>query len=195
MDAMSKKITNYLCRKQYIHISDKDIYEFGFKLLISDVINFSLVLLIGVALNKLLDGIVFLTVLCGIRRFSGGFHAKTFWLCRIAMIFTFLSVLIVSNGIIIIEMPLLYIILFDIISLIFISVFSPIKHIRKKLTKKHFRYNKIMATLLSSSFICLSVLLIVLGVDVGITITVTVWSNVFLMIIGIIKGKGGENDV
>ena len=192
MDSISNKITDYFSRKNYISEDKKDIYNYGFKLIISDLINFSLVLGLGLVINRFIDGIVFLISLCGIRRFSGGFHAKTFWLCRVSMVFTFLSVIIISNTLEIIKPPLLYIIVFDIISLIVISFFSPVKHPNKKLTKKQCHNNKIKAIIMSTFFTMVSILLIGFSISSGITISVTIWADVLLMIIGIIIVKGGK---
>jgi len=192
MDSISNKITDYFLHKKYISEDKKDIYNYGFKLIISDLINFSFVLGLGLVLNRFVDGIVFLISLCGIRRFSGGFHAKTFWLCRVSMIVTFFSVIIISNTLEIIKLPLLYMIIFDIISLIVISVLAPVKHPNKKLTKKQCKNNKIKAILVSTFLTMVSILLIGFNVSDGITISVTIWADVLLMIIGIKTVKGGK---
>lgn len=192
MDSISNKITDYFYSKNYISEDKKDIYNYGFKLIISDLINFSLILVLGLVLNSFFDGIVFLISLCGIRRFSGGFHAKTFWLCRVSMIVTFLIVIIISNTLEIIKPPLLYMIIFDIISLIIISIFSPVKHPNKKLTKKQSKDNKIKAILVSTFLTMVSILLIWFNVSGGITVSVTIWADVLLMIIGIKTVKGGK---
>ena len=88
MDRLANTITDYYIRKKIIAEEKREIYSYGFKLIISDVINYIIIISLGIVFNRLIESIVFLITLCGIRQFSGGFHAKTFWLCRLSMILT-----------------------------------------------------------------------------------------------------------
>lgn len=45
MDKISNKITDYLCLRNFIPEKDREIYNYGFKLILSDIINFSIVVL------------------------------------------------------------------------------------------------------------------------------------------------------
>lgn len=192
MDKISNKITDYLCLRNFIPEKDREIYNYGFKLILSDIINFSIVILLGMLTNRVLDGIVFLITLCGIRRFSGGFHAKTFWLCRVLMILTFIVVLLITDLIYNFRQFFPYVIVVDILALIFIAIFSPIKHPNKKLSKKQVKTNKIKATLTAIILIVISAFLMTFKFKCGMTVSVTIMAVVFLMIIGM---KGGEKGV
>lgn len=86
-------MTDYCLRKNIIDVDKKEIYRYGFKLIISDIINFSLIIVLGFILGRTIDSIVFLICLCGLRQFTGGFHAKTFWFCRFLMIITYICVM------------------------------------------------------------------------------------------------------
>ena len=131
-------------------------------------------------------------MLCGIRHFSGGFHAKTFWLCRLSMLITFLAV--VCFTMLIQENFANYYILIvvNIIYVIFIAVFSPVKHPNKKLTSEQKKKNKTKAIITSfiSSFV--SSALIIFKIDKGVTISLTLAAVVILMIIGIVNAEGRE---
>ena len=192
MDKISNKITDYLCLRNFIPEKDREIYNYGFKLILSDIINFSIVILLGLLTNRILEGIVFLITLCGIRRFSGGFHAKTFWLCRVLMILTFIIVWVITELIYNFRLFFPYVIVVDILALIFIAIFSPIKHPNKKLSKKQVKTNKIKATLAAIILIVISAFLMTFKFKCGMTVSVTIMAVVFLMIIGM---KGGEKGV
>ncbi|PWM69170.1 MAG: hypothetical protein DBX61_02210 [Clostridiales bacterium] len=192
MDKISNKITDYLCLRNFIPEKDREIYNYGFKLILSDIINFSIVILLGLLTNRILEGIVFLITLCGIRRFSGGFHAKTFWLCRVLMILTFIIVWVITELIYNFRLFFPYVIVVDILALIFIAIFSPIKHPNKKLSKKQVKTNKIKATLAAIVLTVISAFLMTFKFKCGMTVSVTIMAVVFLMIIGM---KGGEKGV
>lgn len=89
MEKISNAITDFYIRKNHVPKEKREIYSYGFQLILADIINFSIVILLGVFLGKVIDSILFLITLCSIRQFSGGFHAKTFWLCRVSMLITF----------------------------------------------------------------------------------------------------------
>ena len=97
MDRLVDIITNYYVRKNVITEDKRDIYFYGFKLIISDIINYAIIIIIGIVLNRLIESVAFLISLCVLRQFSGGFHAKTFWLCRLSMIITYICVMALSD--------------------------------------------------------------------------------------------------
>ena len=51
---LSAKITVFLISQKIISAKDRDVYEYGFDLLIADCINFSLILLIGIPKHTVL---------------------------------------------------------------------------------------------------------------------------------------------
>lgn len=195
MDNLSMVLTNYFVSKKLIPYEKMEIYNYGFKLILADIINFSIIMLLSVLLNRVLDGLVYLVVLCSIRRFSGGFHAKTFWLCRISMIITYLMILILSNFLVSIAIFPPVSVFINIGLLLFIAVFSPVKHPNKKLSPKQIEKNKYNAILVTIIWTILSVFLIYLNITQGITIMTTILAVVILMALGMINKEGGRSNV
>ena len=195
MNNLSMILTNYFVSKKLIPYEKMEIYNYGFKLMLSDIINFSIIMLLGVLLNRVLDGLVYLVVLCSIRRFSGGFHAKTFWLCRLSMIITFLLILTLVDFLSFITISPLTSVLINIVLLLFIAVFSPVKHPNKKLNSKQIKKNKYNAILVTILWTPLSVFLIYLNITQGITIVTTILAVVILMALGMINKEGGRSNV
>lgn len=97
MEKLANAMTNYYLKKKVIVEDKYEIYLYGFKLIIADIINYIIIITLGIILKKLPESIIFLITLCGLRQFTGGFHAKTFWLCRTSMVITYISVLIITN--------------------------------------------------------------------------------------------------
>ncbi len=195
MNNLSMILTHYFVSKKLIPYEKMEIYNYGFKLMLSDIINFSIIMLLGVLLNRVLDGLVYLVVLCSIRRFSGGFHAKTFWLCRLSMIITFLLILTLVDFLSFITISPLTSVFINIVLLLFIAVFSPVKHPNKKLNSKQIKKNKYNAILVTILWTPLSVFLIYLNITQGITIVTTILAVVILMALGMINKEGGRSNV
>ena len=96
MNSLANVITDYYCNKNIIAEDKKEIYCYGFQLIIADIINYTIIIALGIILNRIIDSMVFLIILCGIRQFSGGFHAKTFAVCRLSFIASYICVLSIS---------------------------------------------------------------------------------------------------
>ena len=72
MDRLVDIITNYYVRKNVITEDKRDIYFYGFKLIISDIINYAIIIILGIVLNRLIESVAFLISLCVLRQFKIG---------------------------------------------------------------------------------------------------------------------------
>ena len=195
MKNLSDKITDFYIKKGFVPEDKKEIYSYGFRLIIADIINFSIVITLGIVLKKLCESILFLITLCTVRRFSGGFHAKTYWLCRLSMIITFTGVLTLSEIIIKTNNKLNISLLINVLCMIIIFRFSPVKHPNKTLTTEQIHKNKFKAIITSFILSVLSILITATGFDKGVTISSTLLAIVILMIISLVMQKEGHENV
>lgn len=195
MERLAKAITNYCLKNELIEEGKSEIYLYGFKLIIADIINYAIVILLGMLFGEVLESAVFLICLCGLRQFSGGFHAKSFWLCRLSMIVTFLLVVIISDAVWKTDVSAAMAILINVCSVLAISIFAPIENINKPMTDEQRHSNKIKSILTSIFLSCISIVLMMCDIKSGVTISITLLAVVVLMIIGMAMKKGGkEND-
>lgn len=67
----------YLIKKSIIKSEDIEIYQYGFKILISNIITTLSVIIIGLLSKNIIETIVFLTVFVYIRTYTGGYHATS----------------------------------------------------------------------------------------------------------------------
>ena len=195
MEKIAKMLMNRLVEKQFIEEDKKDIYFYGLRLILSDIINFSIILLLSVLLNHIISGIVFLITFCSVRKHSGGFHAKTFWLCRLTMITTFLCVVAALEIISRTSFQYYLVIALNIFSVLIIVCFAPVKHPNKKLSEEQSKSNRKKAIIASNTFAVVSIALIIINNGIGITIALTLTAIVVLMFVGKINTKGWKNDV
>lgn len=98
---MIKKLTNhilsYLISSNAIDDNEetKDYYRYGIEITISSLINILLIIIIGIVSGNALESIVFLACFIPLRQFTGGFHAKTYFLCNLSFAVSFIILLIV----------------------------------------------------------------------------------------------------
>ena len=71
------KITQRLCEKGIISESDFDLYEYGFNMGITVLLNLISTIVIGVIVGKVFESIAFLVFYIPLRSYAGGYHAST----------------------------------------------------------------------------------------------------------------------
>lgn len=132
---ISKKITTKLIVNNSVSEDERELYEYGLFLLVSNAFYFSVTIGIGIICRQLFQSIVFFIVFCAIRQYAGGYHAKTELRCEIS---TISSIVLSIFTMMVIEhfnlkSPL---ILITTILAVIIFIFAPIDTDEKKLTKK-----------------------------------------------------------
>ncbi len=195
MDKLANTITNYYIQKNIIAEEKREIYSYGFKLIFSDVINYMIIILLGIILNRLIESVAFLITLCGVRKFSGGFHAKSFWLCRLAMIITCLCVILLTDIVTYTGFETVIVIFVNVISVVFITIFAPVIHPNKPLSDKQKHNNKIKSVITSIVMSIVSIAIVAKDMKFGVTISITLLAVVALMTIGMAVRKGGKENV
>ncbi len=86
---LAQRITDYLIQKNVIEEQDKEIYVYGFDLMVSGLLNILLVLLAGLVSGKLWQAVIFIFIMVSVRMFIGGYHADTHLMCNVAFVLTF----------------------------------------------------------------------------------------------------------
>ena len=189
MNSLANSITNYYIRKNIIPEEKAEIYCYGFKLIIADIINYAIIIALGLLVNKVLDSIIFLVVLCGLRLFCGGFHARTFWLCRTSMVLTYTSVIVLSELMKHTENIIVVSTLVNFLCVLFLCVFAPIEHENKPLSKEQKKSNKYKSIVASSVISIIAVILLYNNIKSGVTVSITLLAVIVLMIIAMFQGK------
>lgn len=196
MDKISTFLADYCIRHAQVPREKREIYIYGFKLIFADIINFGIIILFGLYTAKLKESIIFLITLCGLRQYSGGFHAKTFLICRISMIITYVAVTVTTIFVESRKEVFFIVLILNIISTIFISILAPIENANKKLSIYQKSENKIKSIIASAGFSLGSTLLTVSNFKTeGVTISITILAVGILMVIGLVAKKGGDSGV
>lgn len=132
---LSKKIVNQL----NILDDEQELYEYGFFILLSQILYFIIAIIIGTICGTVFESIIFYIAFQFIRRYAGGYHAATETRCEI------ISTLSILACIVVIKLSKTYdiqtaLLIISALSAVCIFVFCPLDTPEKPLTDKEFRY-------------------------------------------------------
>lgn len=136
---LSVRLTKILLDKGSITEDERDLYIYGFFMLLSQLMYFILACIFGLLFQCFLDSIIFYIAFQFIRRYAGGYHAKTETRCEI------LSSLSIIGSIGIIELLDMYDFQIVLLSITLFSagcifVLCPLDTPEKPLSNKELKY-------------------------------------------------------
>lgn len=136
---ISMKIADILISHLAIEDKDKELYSYGFFILLSQILYFIITIATGILFSTIIESIIFCIAFMLIRRYAGGYHAATETRCEI------LSTLSIVASIGIIKLSKMYdfknILLFiTLISMVLIFCLCPLDTPEKPLSEKEFKY-------------------------------------------------------
>lgn len=186
-------ITQKLYNNQIVQKDDLDLYEYGFNMAFTILLNLISTVLVGVIMGRIFESIAFLAFYIPLRSYAGGYHAKTSWRCYFVSIFIIFSVLllikllpfniIIYGGLLLIGSPVCFIL-------------SPVQDENKPLdADERARYHKIAVVILSAEIFVWLILLLV-PCFLGQIIPVVVFIEAVMLVAGKIKNRfSGLTDV
>lgn len=161
LNKLSVLLTEKMLQKGSITKEDRELYVYGSFMLLSHLLYLVLICIVGLLLGCILESLVFYVAFQFIRRYAGGYHAKTESRCEI------LSALSLVVCIVLIRLSKSYdlqtvMFILSIISSVCIAIFSPLDTPEKSLSKKERNYFRkislvillaILAAVLASYFL------------------------------------------
>lgn len=147
-----KRTVNYWVDKKIIDDFDRDIYEYGFELVLSSVINIVVVIVMSIFIKKLYESIILLGVVIPLQSCGGGYHAKTHLNCFLIMYIGWWIVIQIIPYI-----TLVMAIFTVIISLIIIFAVAPVTHENVPMSDKQLYKMKLLLR-------CFSVIIALIGI-------------------------------
>ena len=171
---MSKKITAFLIEQKIVDDDDREVYEYGFELLLADLFNFLAILLVGGIARKLWPTILYILIFVGLRSVCGGYHAKTHLRCHIGTIGAYILFLLLLNMQMVAENALL-LLWGNFIAAIPIILFAPIPHANKPLSEAVRKRNRLRSIVLFFLLLALALLLEYWKRQESAVISLTLW--------------------
>ena len=167
---LSECITDFLLRKKTIRNEEKDIYVYGVELIISSIINLLICLIISLLCEDFANGLVFFISFSSLRRFTGGFHSKSFLRCNIIFAVIVVIALSINRYLSDVFDYAVFSVLLTVFTLLIIVLFSPVYNDNKKLTeqeRKQFLLKSVLAYLIH---ILIYYLFLIFGIKLNIII-------------------------
>jgi len=191
LEKISNSIYKFFNVEQVIDKEKQDLYKYGIQIFLSNITEIFLAVLIGVIFSSVVEILILLCSFIITRRFTGGYHAKTFARCSFLTSCVMLLSILMQKYICISFNMCIFI---SIISLILFIVFVPIENENKKLddSQKHkCKTNAIIALLLQ--FI-IGYMLYRLNISFYSIIFISLFFVYFLILISIKRKEENKNE-
>lgn len=94
---LAESITAFLIRRSYAGIREKDIVCYGMEVIISTIVGWTMILIVGAVCGNVLYSFVFGVVFLTLRSFTGGYHADTYLKCNMTLVTIFLASLLMEK--------------------------------------------------------------------------------------------------
>lgn len=94
IEKLANSIAVFLCKEGVVSEEEKDICRYGAEVIISNVIGVVLILVIGVLLKSLWQGILFLLLYSTLRIYTGGYHASSYLKCNSGFVVVYIITLL-----------------------------------------------------------------------------------------------------
>lgn len=180
IDRVVSIAVNSLIKNDLLQESEAELYRFGIKRLLLFCINVITTIIIGVICNMLWQSVVFTIAYIPLRRYAGGYHAKTPPKCYLLSILLILGVLAFICWI---PKDKLLIIIAALVAGIIVFIKSPVESTNKELSDKEKeifkRYSRII--LLTELAVMFATLL--LNIDFAMCLCLSIISSAIMVVI------------
>lgn len=163
---ISSKAACILCKDEDTD-EMRELYEYAIYVLLSGIFHLISVVVLGLCFNMILESLVFYCSFILIRKFAGGYHAKTPTRCYIFSVITSVVALclikLIGNS----NSVYYYIfVTIEILCVVFIMLASPLDNDNKPLNAKEKKIFKILSVVISLLLFVISLLLKWVGFDI-----------------------------
>lgn len=141
LDYLSENIVDFLLQKKIISQENREIYAYGYQIIISSISGVVMIFIIGGALNCLIESLVFLIVFISTRQYSGGYHAHTYFKCCLLFVSSYLVILALEQFMID-SINIYHIICLMTVYILTILKYAPVENENKKLSDKNKALNR-----------------------------------------------------
>ncbi|MCM1226703.1 MAG: accessory gene regulator B family protein [Clostridium sp.] len=174
-------IADFFIRKGIIDKNEHEIYVYGCEAILSALTNLIIVVLSGILTNEFLNIFIFYLVFLVMRKYCGGYHAKTHLRCNLIFTLNIWIVVLLIKNISITNMT--FYVTAIIISNILIFWLAPIENENKPLEKKEVNKYRKIAIFFSLIFTVIAVLLMFIYKTVSIIIILAMLSVSLAMLV------------
>lgn len=182
---ISDKFACFLCKDEG-QKDNFDLYEYAVYIILASAFHIITIIALGLCFNLLVESLVFYLSFIVIRKFAGGYHAKTPTRCYIISIITIVLMLCIIKWILIINYLSIYYSLFfsELVCVLILCFLSPLDTENKLLNGKERTIYKIVSRVTSIAISLFSTFLIVIGVyNICVSLSFSIFTSTVLLIV------------
>lgn len=194
INKISACILRFVSRNTEIPPEMTDVYRYGIEITISSILNIVLILACSLIVQNIWAGIVYLFVFIFLRTFSGGYHATTYFRCNLTFVITFAVTYFLFRVLVFYNSPIPICEVISLLHLIPIILFSPVPNKHKPLLDKQKRISHILSLIIASALSLIGIILVVLEIEIGAMIILTVTMVSVLIIIETVLQRSGYHE-
>lgn len=143
---ISSKVARILCKDEK-HTDNYELYEYAIYIILSSAFHMATVIVLGLVFNLLTESLVFYLSFIVIRKFAGGYHAKTPVRCYL---FSFVSNIIILCLVKWINTLFIFIfIIFELLCVVLILLISPLDTENNPLTGQEKKMYRMLTSIIT----------------------------------------------
>lgn len=184
MDSVNKKIIEFFIDNNIIKDEDKELYEYALGITISALIHILTIVVLGIIFSLLVESIVFYLCFIAIRKFAGGYHAKTAGGCYLFSVLLSVLLLIVLKLSVFNMNDIIAVIVFtaSLISLVCIWTMTPLDTENNPLSEKEKSiYRKVTRIISLLVFIVFSILLFLNQYNIALAMSLGIFMSALVL--------------
>lgn len=147
MESLCNTIANFFCKKNYIPYSKIDLYQYSLQIFLQFTITYFFIIITGIILKMFIECLLLFLSFSLLRKFCGGIHLKSFYLCFI------ISIIINLTGLYLIAnkwfLPEKYFPIFFSVFFLAIIILNPVSHPNKKTSEKETKFFKLFSSIIA----------------------------------------------
>lgn len=190
---IAEHITQKLIASSVIEESDRELYSYGFFLLLSSVLYLVVAAIFGSAFGILWESIVFYFLFSILREYAGGIHAKTEHGCMLSTILALLLSIIGIRKMMQAELSTAAMV-FLIVGCAAVFLFSPLDVPGKRLSAEDWRYYRRISLRLAVVYALLGVWAATVGWPILYPIAASTTLEGILLLAGTINQKNAHSE-
>lgn len=188
ISSMSRFVSRFLLKYRIIDRGETDIYEYGFEIIISSLVGFILVIVIGMIYDIFLYALTYFAIFTFIRRTTGGYHAETYFKCNLVfsiVSFTTMGMTCVSYENELYSFPLHLLLL--ITAIVVVYKYAPVESPNKPLDEEQRKSNHAKGVIYVVALAIGSCIMYCFSLELSILIAYTLFMVSMLLMVVVIK--------
>lgn len=159
MEKFSSKLIEFFVSNDLIKNEDKEIYKYAVNIILSSLIHIATVMIIGLCFNLFIESLVFYFSFIAIRKFAGGYHAKTSVRCYLFSFSSNIIILCLVKWLSSINTLFIFIfIIFELLCVVLILLISPLDTENNPLTGQEKKMYRMLTSIITILIFIISLL-------------------------------------